>query len=209
MREQPRDIELSLEDLTLPGLLEVPDGAAGLVVFAHGSGSSRHSPRNNAVADGLRAAGLGTLLFDLLTEDEGRDRRNVFDIGLLGRRLADVVDAVTDRDEAAGLPIGLFGASTGAAAALDAAAARPDRIRAVVSRGGRPDLAQRRGAVQAPVLLIVGGADTEVLRMNRGVADELGAEVSVVPGAGHRFEGPGELEQVTELARDWFLDHLG
>lgn len=178
-------------------------------MFAHGSGSSRHSPRNREVAAGLRAAGSATLLFDLLTEAEGRDRRNVFDIDRLGRRLAAVVDWVGARPETRSLPVGLFGASTGAAAALDAAAARPDRVGAVVSRGGRVDLAHRPGDVVAPTLLIVGGEDRAVLTLNREVVPRLAvAEVAVVAGAGHLFAEPGTLDRVTALAASWFARHL-
>jgi putative phosphoribosyl transferase len=194
--------------LALPGHLTVPRGAVGTVVFAHGSGSSRHSPRNQFVADRLNAAGLGTLTFDLLTEAEARDRRNVFDIGLLASRLARAVEwvhevAVTD------LPVALFGASTGAAAALVAASDPSRAIAAVVSRGGRPDLAgDRIGLVTAPTLLIVGGADTEVLALNRDAAQQLQCEhqLTIVPGATHLFAEPGTLEAVASLAADWFVD---
>jgi putative phosphoribosyl transferase len=201
------EIHLDLDGTVLPGTLTVPAHAAGLVVFAHGSGSSRHSPRNRMVAEGLVARGLATLLFDLLTEDEGNDRARVFDIPLLGTRTAAAVDAVATH--APGLPVGLFGASTGAAAALDAAAVRPDTVRAVVSRGGRPDLATRLRDVRVPVLLIVGGDDRQVLALNRDAAAQLTApEVVVVPRAGHLFEGPGQLEEVTRRAGDFLLAHL-
>lgn len=206
----PVSVEVSLQvgGVDLVGDLTVPAGARGVVVFAHGSGSSRRSPRNRQVAAVLVAGGLATLLFDLLTEPEARDRRNVFDIGLLGRRLADTVGWVSSRDELRGLPVGLFGASTGAAAALNAAAARTE-VRAVVSRGGRPDLSDRLDDVHVPVLLIVGGDDRDVLGMNQEAARHLADHrIAVVPGAGHLFEGPGQLEQVADLARDWFLGHL-
>ncbi len=203
-------LTIRLVDAALEGNLTVPADATGLVVFAHGSGSSRLSPRNRAVARLLNGAGLATLLFDLLDETESLDRDNVFDIELLGHRLWQVIDWTRDRDEMAGLPVGLFGASTGAAAALEAAVDRADVVRAVVSRGGRPDLAARLAEVRAPVLLIVGGDDRAVLEMNRGAARHLEApnEITVVPGAGHLFEGPGQLEEVAAHARDWFLANL-
>jgi putative phosphoribosyl transferase len=205
-----RELTIDLGRVSLPGTLTVPDGPTGVIVFAHGSGSSRHSPRNQQVADGLVSAGFATLLFDLLTVEEGRDRGNVFDIGLLGERLAGAGDRVGEEDAVATLPVGLFGASTGGAAALDAAAARPDRVGAVVSRGGRPDLATSRPAVRCPVLLVVGGADTAVIGMNERAAEDLQVEhrLELVRGAGHLFEGPGELETVTDLAVDWFRQHL-
>lgn len=199
-------IELPLSRVTLPGDLHPVEGAVGVVVFAHGSGSSRHSPRNQAVADQLRQAGFATLLFDLLSEDEAADRRNVFDTELLGGRLAEVVDRLAELDDTAALPVGLFGASTGAAAALDAAVARPERVRAVVSRGGRPDLASKLEEVGTPTLLIVGGADTQVLELNRGAQARIPGDtvLRVVEGAGHLFEGPGELEEVADAAAGWF-----
>lgn len=208
------NLDLRLDDVVLPGDLTVPQSVQGLVVFAHGSGSSRHSPRNRQVANRLVDAGFATLLFDLLTEAEGRDRGKVFNIALLGERLAAVVEAVARRDDVGGLPIGLFGASTGAAAALDAAASldaggRSSAVAAVVSRGGRPDLASDLTAVSQPVLLIVGGGDAQVLQLNRAAADRLAdAAVEVVSGAGHLFEGPGELAQVASLAAQWFSRHL-
>lgn len=180
------------------------------MVFAHGSGSSRLSPRNVAVAESLHARGFGTLLFDLLTEDEARDRRNVFDIDLLSSRLIAAVDWTGDR--VGGSPVGLFGASTGAAAALVAAAELPDAVRAVVSRGGRPDLAP--GAldrVTAPVLLIVGERDAQVLELNRDAHRRMTAadtRIEVVPGATHLFEEPGALEEVASLAGEWFGRYL-
>ncbi|MEV0040787.1 phosphoribosyltransferase family protein [Streptomyces sp. NPDC050804] len=192
----------------LPGSLVVPDGAPGIVAFAHGSGSSRHSPRNQAVASALNRAGFGTLLFDLLTPDEEQDRTNVFDIGLLAERLTLAV--LWLRRERA-LPVGCFGASTGAAAALMSAAEPHTDIAAVVSRGGRPDLAAGRLAeVRAPTLLIVGGADIEVLRLNRQAAGRLRGEhqVAIVPGATHLFEEPGALEAVAHLATGWFTQHM-
>ncbi|MGA5076633.1 dienelactone hydrolase family protein [Streptomyces griseoincarnatus] len=202
--------------VALRGDLEIPVGARGVVLFAHGSGSSRLSPRNRAVAGMLRGAGFGTLLLDLLTaaeEDEdtatGRHR---FDIGLLAGRLAHAVDWLEDRPDAVDLPVGLFGASTGAAAALVAATERPRRVSAVVSRGGRPDLAgDALPLVACPVLLVVGGADTQVLDLNREAARRLSApyRLDVVPGATHLFGEPGALERVAELAAGWFTEHLG
>ena len=204
------ELQLDLTDVTLPGDLELAEGATGVVVFAHGSGSSRHSPRNRAVAERLRAAGFATLLFDLLTEEESADRRNVFDIGLLGDRLAEVVDRLGERPDVRSQPVGLFGASTGAGAALNAAVARPDRVRAVVSRGGRPDLAAHLERVETPTLLIVGGADTQVIELNRGAQARMPgvAELRVVAGAGHLFEGPGQLEEVADHAAAWFARWL-
>jgi putative phosphoribosyl transferase len=204
------DVEVEVGRIQLPGHLTVPADAVGVVAFAHGSGSSRHSPRNQYVADQLHAAGLGTLTFDLLTDGEARDRRNVFDIGLLANRMARATDWVRHHDAVAGLPVGLFGASTGAAAALVAASAATLPIAAVVSRGGRPDLAGNHlGHVTAPTLLIVGGDDTEVLSLNRDAQRHLRCEnrLTVVPGATHLFEEPGTLQQVAELAAEWFVEH--
>lgn len=195
----------------LRGRLTVPEDAAGIVVFAHGSGSSRHSPRNQFVAAELNRAGLGTLLFDLLTEEEERDRAHVFDTGLLAARLTETTRSLLERPGTEGLALGYFGASTGAAAALWAAAEPEPRIAAVVSRGGRPDLAgPRLPEVTAPTLLIVGGADPVVLDLNRQAQARLRCEsrLAVVPGATHLFEEPGALRTVAELARDWFTDHM-
>ncbi|HVO17583.1 MAG TPA: alpha/beta family hydrolase [Alphaproteobacteria bacterium] len=202
---------VQLPPLGLEGLLTLPEGASGLVLFAHGSGSSRLSPRNTYVARALQAAGLGTLLFDLLSETEADDRRRVFDIPLLAERLLAAAQWAERRTRSAHLPIGFFGASTGAAAALVAAARTPLPIAAVVSRGGRPDLA---GAslpdVRAPTLLIVGGDDIDVLALNRAALAELTCEkaLEVVPGASHLFEEPGTLDRVIDLARSWFTRHL-
>ncbi|MEU0912508.1 dienelactone hydrolase family protein [Streptomyces althioticus] len=200
----------------LRGDLEIPVGARGVVLFAHGSGSSRLSPRNRAVAGVLRRAGFGTLLLDLLTAAEGDEDaatgRHRFDIGLLAGRLANAVDWLEDRTDAVDLPVGLFGASTGAAAALVAATERPRRVSAVVSRGGRPDLAgDALPLVACPVLLVVGGADTHVLDLNREAARRLSAphRLDVVPGATHLFGEPGALERVAELAAGWFTERLG
>ncbi|MCP3819409.1 phosphoribosyltransferase [Streptomyces sp. A3M-1-3] len=202
------EVEVDAGAIRLAGDLTLPEGAAAVVMFAHGSGSSRHSPRNRLVAAALNRAGLGTLLFDLLTTAEEADRANVFDIETLAGRLA---DATTWLRRRASLPIGYFGASTGAAAALRAAAAPDADIGAVVSRGGRPDLAGPRLAdVRAPTLLIVGGRDAMVLDLNRAAQAQLRCEnrLEVVPGATHLFEEPGALDEVADLARDWFAGHL-
>lgn len=195
----------------LPGHLAMPEGATSVVVFAHGSGSSRHSPRNQFVATVLNQAGLGTLLFDLLTQEEERDRSNVFDIALLARRLSDVTGWLRAQPGMADMGIGYFGASTGAAAALSAAASPESVVSAVVSRGGRPDLAAPRlREVRAATLLIVGGRDDVVLELNRRAQALLRCEsrLSVVPGATHLFEESGTLQAAAELARDWFVSHL-
>jgi putative phosphoribosyl transferase len=209
-------VRLPAGAVTLDGTLEGVPGALGLVLFAHGSGSSRFSPRNRAVAAALRRGGLATFLFDLLTPDEEaldeRTRALRFDVPMLADRLVAAARWLRQRPGTAELPFGYFGASTGAAAALVAAAAAPDLVGAVVSRGGRPDLA---GAdlprVAAPTLLIVGSSDTTVLELNRQSMGMLRAPTTleVVPGAGHLFEEPGTLERVAELARDWFVRHLG
>jgi putative phosphoribosyl transferase len=205
-----RDVRIPADGTLLPGTLSAPPDPIGTVVFAHGSGSSRLSPRNTAVAQTLNAGGLATLLFDLLDANEAADRNNVFDIGLLANRLDTAARWLESQPEVAGLPIGYFGASTGAAAALVAAAWRPE-IAAVVSRGGRPDLALTLlGQVEAPTLLIVGGRDGPVLELNRRALTPLahGSRLEVVPGATHLFSEPGALERVAELARDWFTSHL-
>jgi dienelactone hydrolase len=201
--------------VTVEGNLGVPDGARGVVLFAHGSGSGRHSSRNRYVARALRDAGLGTLLIDLLTaEEEAVDRHTAhlrFDIGLLAERLVGATDWLASQPETANLAVGYFGASTGAAAALVAAAERP-AVAAVVSRGGRPDLAgDALPRVRAPTLLIVGGADVPVIGLNRQALDRLGSadkQLVIVPGAGHLFEEPGALEEVARLAAEWFARHL-
>ena len=208
-----RDEEVVVEigAVRLVGHLTVPEACSGLVVFAHGSGSSRHSPRNRYVAAVLNSAGLGTLLFDLLTPGEEIDRAAIFDIELLADRLGSVTEWLEAQPEAKGLCIGYFGASTGAGAALWAAAEPGSEIAAVVSRGGRPDLAgPKLGQVRAPTLLIVGGRDEVVLELNRRAQKQLGCEsqLAVVPGATHLFEEPGALEEVSRLAGDWFLSHL-
>jgi putative phosphoribosyl transferase len=196
----------------LEGELERPAAPRGLVVFVHGSGSSRTSPRNRRVARRLRDAGLATLLFDLMTPGEAQDRQRVFDIPWLATRILQVLDVVATRGDLAALPVGLFGASTGAAAALWAAAERPGAVAAVVSRGGRPDLASPRlAAVHAATLLIVGSRDQEVLALNRLALAALRApaRLEVVAGASHLFEEPGTLDAAAELAAAWFATHLG
>ena len=192
--------------------LIIPQRAAGVVLFAHGSGSSRHSPRNQYVAKQLREARLGTLLIDLLTPEEDETYRTRFDIGLLTQRLADAARSLAREPQTKDLPVGLFGASTGAAAALEVAAAMPEAIRAVVSRGGRPDLASHAALrkVKAPTLLIVGGDDTGVIELNEQAYAALGCvkHLAIVPGATHLFEEPGTLEEVARLAAEWFTRHL-
>lgn len=210
-----REVTLKLNTLSLEGTLALPEEARALVLFAHGSGSSRFSPRNRFVASTLQGGGLGTLLFDLLTaEEERRDAVTAelrFDIDLLAERLMAVTDWVAGNRELESLRLGYFGSSTGAAAALIAAARRPDAVGAVVSRGGRPDLAGfQLTFVCAPTLLIVGGNDEPVICLNRSALRQLRceAEIRIVPGATHLFEEPGALEQVAALARDWFSEHL-
>ncbi|HZH16817.1 MAG TPA: dienelactone hydrolase family protein [Archangium sp.] len=211
-----REVEVLAGGVRLGGTLAVPDGAQGLVIFAHGSGSSRYSPRNRYVAYTLRTAELGTLLFDLLTEDEEAEDDETaalrFDIDFLARRLGEVTDWVFAHPELSRLRVGYFGSSTGAAAALVAAAEKPEAIGSVVSRGGRADLAG--GALErvlAPTLLIVGGADDIVLQLNQRALERLGAPkaLEVIPGATHLFEERGALERVAELAAGWFTRFLG
>ncbi|MEV6250922.1 phosphoribosyltransferase family protein [Streptomyces sp. NPDC051742] len=205
------DVRIPATGAVLAGRLAVPEGAVGIVLFAHGSGSSRHSPRNRAVASELNRAGLGTLLFDLLTETEAADRAHVFDTPLLAGRLAGATDWLAGRPESDGLPLGYFGASTGAAAALWAAGDPGSPVAAVVSRGGRPDLAgDRLAGVRAPTLLVVGGRDALVLDLNRRAGSRLRCEhrLAVVEGATHLFEEPGALEEVAELATSWFTGHF-
>jgi pimeloyl-ACP methyl ester carboxylesterase len=210
-----KSVEIALADAVLHGDLTLPDEAAGLVIFAHGSGSSRHSPRNRFVAGVINRAGFGTLLMDLLTEEEERvdemTRELRFDIDLLGRRVARVVEWAGEREKLAGLPVGLFGSSTGAAAALVAAAALPGDVHAVVSRGGRPDLAgSALPGVECATLLIVGGLDEVVIGLNEDarVYMRCPTELVIVPGATHLFEEPGALEEVARLAAEWFARHL-
>lgn len=209
------DVIVPAEGATLQGMLTMPAGALGLVLFAHGSGSGRKSPRNGTVARVLEAEGLATLLIDLLTEDEERlDAATAhlrFDIDLLAARLANVTTWVRESDATASLRVGYFGASTGAAAALQAAAEHPDAVGAIVSRGGRPDLAMAYlGKVRAPTLLIVGGADIPVIPLNQSAYDALACDrdLAIVPGASHLFEEPGALDIVARLAASWFVRHL-
>ncbi|MEL1250992.1 dienelactone hydrolase family protein [Aurantiacibacter gilvus] len=206
-----REVILRTGDLALGAFLGVPEQAQGIVIFAHGSGSGRMSPRNNYVAGRLREAGLATLLLDLLTPAEEQDRRNVFDIGLLAARLRFAVDWAAALDQTARLRPAYFGASTGGGAAIRAAAG-DKRICAIVSRGGRPDLAgsQALARVAAPTLLVVGGLDGPVIDLNRAAAKVMTCphQLAIVPGAGHLFEEDGTLDQVVELATSWFLCHL-
>ncbi|MGC5305562.1 dienelactone hydrolase family protein [Micromonospora zamorensis] len=215
MDEQRSTVAIPVGDAQLPADLMLPAQPVGVVLFAHGSGSSRHSPRNVAVARALNGRGLGTVLVDLLTptEDEvdARTAELRFDIGLLASRLAGIVDWLAVQRPAGDVPIGLFGASTGAAAALVAASSRADRVGAVVSRGGRPDLAEEALAqVRTPTLLLVGGLDEEVITLNERALAELRevGELRVIPGATHLFEEPGTLEQVADQAGTWFTTHL-
>jgi putative phosphoribosyl transferase len=206
-----RLVKIPMGGNELEGLLTVPPGASGMVLFAHGSGSGRFSPRNQFVAQSLVEAGLGTLLIDLLTDEESEDRAKVFDIDLLAGRLQLAADWLGQDPETSGLRLGLFGASTGAAAALVAAVRQPEAIAAVVSRGGRPDLVMDElSEVEAPTLLIVGGHDDVVLQLNREALGFLRCpkKLVVIPGATHLFPEPGALEEVARLARDWFCRHL-
>ncbi len=214
-RGEERFVRIPAGAVTLEGTLGLPEGARGVVLFAHGSGSSRHSPRNRYVAGTLRDAGLATLLIDLLTADEetvdARTAHLRFDIGLLAGRLVGATDWLAGEPAIGGLAVGIFGASTGGGAALVAAAERPRAVRAVVSRGGRPDLAgEALPRVQAPTLLIVGGRDEPVIALNRQAMAQLRAEteLAIVPGAAHLFEEPGALEEVARLAAGWFTRHL-
>lgn len=210
------EVAVEVADAVLGGTLAAPEHRSGIVVFAHGSGSSRFSPRNRGVARSLNGVGFATLLLDLLTADEhARDALTAeyrFDIGLLAERLEGAVEWAAAQPQLAGLPLGLFGASTGAAAALIAAAEQPGRIGAVVSRGGRPDLAaEMLPRVRAPTLLVVGGEDREVIGLNRAAAARMVCEkeLAIVPGATHLFEEPGALEEVARLAGAWFRRYLG
>ena len=206
-----RTVSIESGPVRIEGMLAVPENACGVVLFAHGSGSGRFSPRNQFVARELRRGALGTLLVDLLDPVESEDRRKVFDIGLLAQRLLSATDWLSSNTDTAKLPIGYFGASTGAAAALRAVAEGGRSVRAVVSRGGRPDLALRYlPGITIPTLLIVGGDDYPVVQLNQEARAALGgiAELVIIPGATHLFEEPGALEKVAELARDWFLKYL-
>lgn len=203
-------VDIELDSVVLPGILTVPPETSGLVVFAHGSGSSRLSPRNALIAEAIQAEGMGTLLFDLLTEEEDLVYDNRFDIDLIANRLLGATDWLPERPEARSLTLGYFGASTGAAAALKAAVHEP-RVRAIVSRGGRPDLAlDVLPRVRAATLLIVGSKDTIVIDLNRHAYNKLQCEkcMEIVPGASHLFEEPGTLEAVKQLAVAWFKEHL-
>jgi putative phosphoribosyl transferase len=207
-----RQVEIPCGRRKLYGILMCSGAARGVVAFAHGSGSGRFSPRNQYVARCLDAHGLATLLLDLLEGDEAADRRKVFDIELLAERLGSAGKWLSQQPETRSLRLGYFGASTGAGAALVAAARNPGAVGAVVSRGGRPDLAEERlGAVEAPTLLIVGGNDDVVIELNQKAFERLRCpkELVIVPGATHLFEEPGTLEEVARLAQDWFVRHLG
>jgi putative phosphoribosyl transferase len=214
MAAEQRAVQVSIEGAALDGDLTVPDVVRGVVLFAHGSGSSRHSSRNRYVAQGLQEAGFATLLMDLLTPQEEqadlRTRELRFDIPLLSQRLVAAVDALETMPGTERLPVAAFGASTGAAAALQAAAARPQRVRTVVSRGGRPDLADERPQVVQPVLLVVGGEDRQVISLNEQAAASLAGEheLVVVPGATHLFEEPGALDQVIAVTTEWLHRHM-
>lgn len=206
-----RELAIATSGTRLGGTLDIPEDATGLVLFAHGSGSSRFSPRNQYVAGVLREHGIGTLLMDLLEQRESEDRTKVFDIDLLARRLAGATDWIRDQEETGYLNIGYFGASTGAAAALQAAAQQEEVVKAIVSRGGRPDLAMEwLSQITAPTLLIVGGNDAPVIDMNDAAYRELPGtkKLVIVPGATHLFEEPGKLEEVAALAADWFNTYL-
>ncbi len=206
-----RLVHIPANGARLEGALAIPEGAEGVVLFAHGSGSSRHSPRNNYVAQVLRRAGLGTLLMDLLTRDEDIDYQTRFDIDLLAERLDAATGWLADDDETSGKRIGYFGASTGAAAAVKSAATAGDLIGAIVSRGGRPDLAMESlSKVVSPTLLVVGGRDDLVIELNRAAYERIKAEkeMVIVPGATHLFEEPGALEEVASLAARWFKKYL-
>jgi len=206
-----REVTISAANATVRGTLNRPHRAVAVVVFAHGSGSGRHSPRNQYVAQMLAEAGLGTLLLDLLEDAEANDRSKVFDIDLLAGRLRAAADWLASQPETRGLRLGYFGASTGAGAALVAAGRAPDSVGAIVSRGGRPDLAgDALTRVTAPTLLIVGGSDEVVLELNREAYDRLtcSRQLDIVPGATHLFPEPGALEEVARLAREWFVHYL-
>ncbi|HEY6007313.1 MAG TPA: dienelactone hydrolase family protein [Geobacteraceae bacterium] len=212
MKPLEQQVKIKIDAVILEGILGRPQPGKGVVIFAHGSGSSRLSPRNTYVARVLQEAGIGTLLFDLLTDEEDRTYEHRFDIDLLARRLLGATRWLTARPELKGAAIGYFGASTGAAAALQGAALLGAAVKAVVSRGGRPDLAiAGLEKVLAPTLLIVGERDLQVLQLNRQALAHLAAEkeLAVVPGATHLFEEPGTLEQVASLAKDWFVRFLG
>jgi putative phosphoribosyl transferase len=206
------EVEIQIDSIFLKGNLAVPERPKGIVLFAHGSGSSRLSPRNSYVAEILEGAGFATLLFDLLTEEEDRAYENRFDIDLLTDRLIAATKWVNAQSHLKNLPIGYFGASTGSAGAINAAAHLKGEIKAVVSRGGRPDLSRKSALASAssPILLIVGGKDNEVLQLHRQILPHIHAEnkLEIIPDATHLFEEPGALEKVAQLATDWFLKYL-
>ena len=210
MSIEKKTVQIKQNGFLLEAILSIPVQSIGLVIFAHGSGSSRLSPRNNFVAERLNTDQIATLLADLLTPEEDADYQQRFDIGLLTERLLNVTKWARDQAALSSLPIGFFGASTGAAAALQAAAQLGKSIGVVVSRGGRPDLASDIGKVNAPTLLIVGGNDFGVIELNQAAHEELSGvkDIAIVPGATHLFEEPGALEQVADLAADWFKKHL-
>jgi len=204
-------MRIQADSLQLEGMLSIPRGAKGVALFAHGSGSSRHSKRNNYVASVLRASGIGTLLFDLLSVKEAQDRRNVFDIDLLARRLLCATERIRADPKTKSLKIGYFGASTGAAAALKASTFTDVDIMAIVSRGGRPDMGgSALQKVKSPTLLIVGGNDLGVIELNKEAYDQLRCEkaIKIIPGATHLFEEPGTLEETARLASEWFKKHI-
>ena len=210
-RTDQQFVRIPADSVTLEGILTLPQKAIGVVIFAHGSGSSRHSPRNNFVAEVLQGAGLGTLLFDLLTEEEDKIYENRFDIALLTNRLKAATLWLKRQSQLKNRPLGYFGASTGVAAALEAAAELGKIIKAIVSRGGRPDLAKEALIrVQTPTLLIVGGNDEGVIKLNKGAFELLKGEkeLKIIPGASHLFEEPGTLEEVAKLATEWFRRYL-
>lgn len=207
-----KELKIPANGVELKGVLHVPDDTKGLVIFSHGSGSSRLSPRNRFVAGTLEANGFATLLFDLLTEEEDLDYQQRFDIGLLTRRLVTVTHWIRNQEDYPNWPIGFFGSSTGAASALSAAASiGPNIVKAVVSRGGRPDLAMKAlDKVKSPTLLLVGELDTKVIKLNEQASEKLNCtkELKIIPGASHLFEESGKLEQVTRIANDWFIKYL-
>jgi len=206
-----KNLKIQLPDATLDGVLTLPDNANSLVIFSHGSGSSRFSPRNNFIAQQLQRKGIGTFIFDLLTEDEDRTYYNRFNIKLLAQRLVDVTEEILKIPEVKKLPVGYFGASTGAASAVVAAIVLKDKVHAVVSRGGRPDLVMDQlSQLEVPILLIVGGLDYDVIKLNEKAFNEISGvkQLEVIDGATHLFEENGALEHVAELSSDWFLQHL-
>ncbi|BBG65842.1 phosphoribosyl transferase domain protein [Hydrogenimonas sp.] len=210
-RSIQQEVRIENAQVSVGGFLAVPEGAESIVLFAHGSGSSRFSSRNNYVASVLHEAGIATLLFDLLTESEEHDRRDIFDIDLLASRLVMATDWIASRDDTSGFKLGYFGASTGSAAALKASVITEHEVYAIVSRGGRPDMAlDVIERVKAPTLLIVGGNDSGVIELNEAAYERLRCEkrLVLIPGATHLFEEPGALEKVSVIAKEWFVEHL-